>query len=456
MAAPERDPHLRPNHPYPNLPDGVRICDDEIAAGDYFFYRDRQLIVRSGDLPQVQTSLRGVDYGVRDHYELTRSSVDPSLTLLTFHDNTPVDTIDMFRRLRYLDFEEAESSPDAGGPDKDHNAAEGQPTAGRLQVWPNHVLGLQAHTKWGAGTLPRPRKPLSALPTGADLPGSGVRVGVLDTGIDDQPWLSGHWESAAGRSDVEVADQVRDQTTLRYQGGHGSFVIGTILQHAPGAEIVVDRLEDAVGCIGDWQLLARLSALLDSTNRLDVLNLSLGGYTADNRPMPGVCNILDRALDANPDLVVVASAGNDGLNRAMWPAALSRVVGVGAIGVAGNDVAAPERWSGSNFGEWVSAWTLGEELASTFVHWPADAPPGSGYLDTGPMEPVPAHTGPDRFDGWATWTGTSFAAARVSGAIAAELKRDGRSPRQVAFDLTRNAATRFESGGLVEPPTFLR
>jgi hypothetical protein len=456
MVVPGRDPHLRHDHPYPTMPNGVRICDDETAAGDYFFYRDRQLILRSGDVSRVQASLRDLDYRERRHYELTPSSVDPSLTLLTFNDDTPVDTINVFRRLRYLDFEEERSSsPDAGGPDKDHAAAERQPTAGRVQVWPNHVLGVQTHTKWGGGSLPRPRERLSALPAGNNLPGSRVRVGVLDTGIEDQPWLTEHWDPAAGRSRAEVAEQLGDQRTLRYQGGHGSFVIGTVLQHAPGAKIVVDRVDDSMGCIDDWQLHTRLSALLDRANRLDVLNLSLGGYTVDNRSMPGVCGILDRALDANPQLVVVASAGNDGLDRFMWPAALSRVVGVGAIGVAGADH--PQRWPDSNFGEWVSAWTLGEDLSSTFVHWPVGAePPSGGYLDTGPMEPAPAHTGPDRFDGWAIWTGTSFAAARVSGAIAAKLKRDGRTPRQVVFDLVRNAATGFESGGLVEPATFVR
>jgi hypothetical protein len=60
-----------------------------------------------------------------------------------------------------------------------------------------------------------------------------------------------------------------------------------------------------------------------------------------------------------------------------------------------------------------------------------------------------------RFDGWARWTGTSFAAARVAGAIAAELKRDGRSPREVVFDLVTTASTAFESGGLVVPATYV-
>jgi hypothetical protein len=452
MGSPERDPHLRPDHPYPTMPAGVRICDDDAAAGDYFLYRDRELIVHSGDGSRTRTSLLTLGYREREHYDSTRSPTDSSLTLFRFTADTPVDTIDVYRRLRFVDVEEAGPSPDAGSPDDD--ADEGRSTTGPLRVWPNHVVGVQSHTKWGAGAPPRPREPLSALPVGSNLPGSGVRVGVLDTGIEDQPWLAGHWAPAAGRSPGDVAEQLGDPSTLRYQGGHGSFVIGTILQHAPGAEIIVDRLDDSMGSIDDWQLHTRLSALLDRTNRLDVLNLSLGGYTADNRPMPGVCTVLDSALDANPDLVVVASAGNDGLDRFLWPAALSRVVGVGATAVAAGG--GPQRWPESNFGEWVDAWSLGEDLSSTFLRFPAGPEPPLGYLDPGPVAPVGSYAEPARFDGWAIWTGTSFSAARVAGAIAAELKRDGRSPRQVVFDLVGNAATGFESGGLVEPATFVR
>ena len=272
------------------------------------------------------------------------------------------------------------------------------------------------------------------------------------TGIEDQPWLAGHWAPAAGRSPATVAEQLGDPATLRYQGGHGSFVIGTILQHAPGAEVIVDRLDDSMGCIDDWQLHTRLSALLDRTNRLDVLNLSLGGYTADNRPMPGVCTVLDGALDANPDLVVVASAGNDGLDRFRGR---PRCRGSSGSEPPLSPPPAPRsggRRATSASGSTPGAWARICPARSCASR--AGPEPPLGYLDPGPVAAVGSYAEPERFDGWAIWTGTSFSAARVSGAIAAELKRDGRSPRQVVFDLVGNAATGFESGGLVEPATF--
>ena len=63
MTSREPDPHIRADHPYPTLPPGVRVCDDDRAAGDWFFYRDRELVVHAEDLARVQESLRvlGVD-----------------------------------------------------------------------------------------------------------------------------------------------------------------------------------------------------------------------------------------------------------------------------------------------------------------------------------------------------------------------------------------------------------
>src|SRR5207249_11866623 len=96
------------------------------------------------------------------------------------------------------------------------------------------------------------------------------------------------------------------------------------------------------------------------------------------------------------------------------------------------------RWQPSNFGEWVGAWSRGEDLSSTFVIWGSRWPWGKRGLEVPMGQPSPpAVPGRDRFTGWAVWSGTSFAAARVSGAIAAELKRDGRSPREVVSDLVR-------------------
>jgi hypothetical protein len=57
----------------------------------------------------------------------------------------------------------------------------------------------------------------------------------------------------------------------------------------------------------------------------------------------------------------------------------------------------------------VDVWTLGERLLSTYVFGDFETEPG-----------VTEH-----FDGWATWSGTSFAAPLITAEIAR--RRDGRS-----------------------------
>src|SRR5215207_5313119 len=434
----EQDIHVRRDDHYPAMPTGIRICDDKIAGGDYFFYRDRQLIVHEAEIRRVQQFLRS-EVGLGDKgYTLTKSSAHRPFSLLEFTDDgPPVDTIDLFRMLRF-----------AKGP------AQLEPETPK--VWPNQVIGLQYHTKWGGAHPPQKPPapppgppgppgssgPLPELPVRENSAGAGVRVGVLDTGIEDQDWFDGRWSAAADRTAADVTDEPGSGARLRYQAGHGSFVTGIVLQRAPGAHVVIDRLGDQDGLIDDFELQQRLTALLEPANELDVLNLSLGGYTDNNLPLPLTCDILTAAVDRNPELVIVAAAGNDGHDRPVWPAAMRQVIGVGAVKDG-------HRCDFSNFGEWVHAWSLGEDLLSTFLRWPPGPPPQTVDLEPGPLDTRADEIHGKRFEGWAIWSGTSFAAARVSGAIAAQLKRDGRSARQVVFDMITN--TPFEGGGLIEP-----
>lgn len=427
MNSSQEDLHVRRDDHYPALPTGMRVCDDEVAAGEYFFYRDRQLVVHNEDLDRVERSLRSEGVVGREGYKLRPSSAGRPFSLLELiDDGSDVDTIDLLRAVRF-----------AKGP--------GQPEPETPRVWPNQVIGLQYHTKWGGARPPRPHESPPEQPVRENSVGAGVRVGVLDTGIEDQHWFDGRWSAAAGR-DAAVTDDPGSGAHLRYQAGHGSFVTGIVLQHAPGAHVVIDRLGDRDGLIDDFEIHERLAALLHPANQLDVLNLSFGGYTDHNLPLPLTCDVLTAALDRNPELVVVASAGNDGHDRPVWPAAMRQVISVGAV-------RGRRPCNFSNFGEWVNAWSDGEELSSTFLRWPPEPDPRTGDLEPGPLNPPPSEIRGKRFEGWATWTGTSFAAARVSGAIAAELKRDGRSARQVVLDLLTK--TPFESGGLVEPLSYV-
>jgi len=79
----------------------------------------------------------------------------------------------------------------------------------------------------------------------------------------------------------------------------------------------------------------------------------------------------------------------------------------------------------SNFGWWVDAWAIGDRVSTFFLEW------------DDPVLPLPGGVAlaARNFEGWARWSGTSFATPAVAGAIAALAERDGISVRDAAFRL---------------------
>jgi subtilisin family serine protease len=108
--------------------------------------------------------------------------------------------------------------------------------------------------------------------------------------------------------------------------------------------------------------------------------------------------------------VIVACAGNAGSDRPFWPAALKRVVAVAALDAKGQD-----RAEFSNYGWWVDACAIGDKVVSSFFKYDAHTPVGE-----------------ELFDGYAAWSGTSFAAPNVAGVIAAYAARHGFSTSRAA------------------------
>jgi hypothetical protein len=122
--------------------------------------------------------------------------------------------------------------------------------------------------------------------------------------------------------------------------------------------------------------------------------------------------------------LIVAPAGNQNSFLPQWPAAFyvnypDRVIGVGSITNAGTATAPVwVKSEFSNYGKWVACCTAGVNVVSSFVDgW--DNKPTEEAEETG--TPHPNKT----FRGWATWEGTSFAAPKVSGAIAASVAASG-------------------------------
>lgn len=161
---------------------------------------------------------------------------------------------------------------------------------------------------------------------------------------------------------------------------------------------------------------------------VDVLNLSLGYYheNADDIAFDGPFASL-LADFGRWGVAVVASAGNSGTTRPMYPAAFaaapddpSRVpqATVGALNADGSSVA-----YFSNAGPWVTAHRIGASLVSTVpTTLSGDAQAAAALTYAGLHRATPD---PDAYaSGFATWSGTSFAGPVLAADIARALLDD--------------------------------
>jgi hypothetical protein len=283
-----------------------------------------------------------------------------------------------------------------------------------VRVAPNHVLvGENAITltgeprvQGGPGSSVRVAKPPKALPqrTTRAGDGKGVRIAVLDTGLFTHPWLQAV-QAAPNSADVWDVDH---DDYADAESGHGTFIAGLILQVAPAAEVYIVKVLDSHG-VGDDATVAK--AMEQLPQDVDIVNLSLGGYTMDDAaPLALSCALNAMRKQRN---VVVGAAGNAGKSRPFWPAAVKQVVAAGAVDEKDG------HWSKadfSNFGWWVDTAARGVNLQSTFNK-------GKSKAATGP-KPDPADPW-IAFDGWAAWDGTSFSCPITAAMLARTMSRNG-------------------------------
>jgi subtilisin family serine protease len=282
-----------------------------------------------------------------------------------------------------------------------------------LAAGPHHVMTAAPH--WGVGPYddPAPTDVVPPTPSGPAV-GRNVTVAVLDTGISDHPWFDGQpWFAACG-ADVREAPDFAATDRLDSVAGHGTFIAGVVMQHAPAAHLLISRIVEEDGVTDERRLLNGLAHLRSSAHAaaipIDVVSLSLGCYTHDDRPSPA----LQHGINAFAhDTVIVACAGNANSERPYWPAALKNVTAVASLDTTGTD-----RASFSNYGWWVDACTSGDHVVSSFFSSAGLGPDGD-----------------ETFTGYATWSGTSFAAPRVAAVIAASAAQHGVSAKVAAADL---------------------
>jgi thermitase len=257
-----------------------------------------------------------------------------------------------------------------------------------------------------------------------------ITVAVIDTGINRElrtdGWLASIAEDAQNEDPLEVvpADGVLDDSA-----GHGTFVSGVIQQVAPQATVTVYRAVDSQGMGQSDDIgTAIVKAAADGAN---IINLSLGTSTVDDQPPLAFTTALQTLQEQYPGVLVVASAGNNGDSTLMFPAAMEGVTGVGALTA---DLA-PADWS--SFGYWLECSAVGVGVTSTFVKGVEQHDDGTGSQEFGP-------------DAWAVWSGTSFSAAQITGAVAQLCQANDVDPAAALAQLLGGRATLDGYGYLVK------
>ncbi len=286
------------------------------------------------------------------------------------------------------------------------------------------TIALAETVDWGLSNYQIPQQ-------WRDTRGQGVRVAVLDTGVEEQhPDLK------------DSIDEARDFTGSMFgpsdRAGHGTHVAGTIgarrnqtgvIGVAPECRLLIGKVLGDDGSGRDDQVAAGIDWACDSG--ADILSMSLGSP----QPSAAIAAAIQRAVAKGK--FVICAAGNSGRpNSVDYPAKLPETVAVGAVDRHGRVA----RFSSQ--GDEVDICAPGEDVLSTYLN-------GS----------------------YAKLSGTSMATPFVSGVVALMLAKHrlngGQSPihnnQQLIAHLQKSATDAGPTGkdpsygyGLIDPALVLQ
>lgn len=216
--------------------------------------------------------------------------------------------------------------------------------------------------------------------------GQDVRIAVLDTQVYEHDVFKGR--------DVHGVQEGNGPAGGPAMAGHGTFGVGLILGQAPAARIDCHRVLDDDGSAMLWSVVQTMMKL-ETDKQLDVhiLHLPWGCVTRDGKAPFVLAAAIAKLY--RPGRVIVAAAGNhgDSADPAVspstpgYPAGLSEALAIGATGPRGELTDYTPR---PRLNPWIDIAECGDRVRSTYL--------GNGF---------------------AQWSGTSFAAARFTGLLAA-------------------------------------
>lgn len=234
--------------------------------------------------------------------------------------------------------------------------------------------------------------------------GLGVKIAVIDTGVDlKHPALVQAIAPASEQWDFVDKDAIpQEEGQWGLAGyGHGTNVAGIIRQVAPRATILPIRVMNPQGRGNVADVAA---GIIWAVNQgAQIINLSLGSQSLSTSVETAILVALSK------DVLVVASTGNSGDNRVSYPASAART--------------SKQRISVSSVGH--------NDVKSIFATF------GGSVEITAPGETL---YGPAPDNRKTAWSGTSMAAAVVSGAAALALGESLKVPRADLLHILWNQA----------------
>lgn len=264
---------------------------------------------------------------------------------------------------------------------------------GKIQVMPTLSLEIKKQGQeipWGI-------KRIGAPSVWKDTTGKGVRVGIIDTGVDpNHPDL---------KDNVKMAGWVLDCQNIIDDNGHGSHVAGTIaaldndigvVGVAPKVEIYAVKAFTKSGRGNVSDVIEGLNWCVK--NKVQVINMSFGFKNS---------KALEKAIKEvyKRNIVLVAASGNSGgNNNVMYPAGYPEVIAVAA----------------SNSDDKVAWFSSGGPQVDVMA-------PGAGILST------------YKNGGYKTMSGTSMACPHVTAACALILSKTNLDPKGVKQVLINTA-----------------
>lgn len=298
-------------------------------------------------LPPMSASAAPAKPGAGDHFPRLapalaagKGAYIPAEAIVRFKPSSSAETRQEARNAAGVDFDEKLGLPQTqlvsvdGSVKTAIRRLENQP--GVVYAQPNYRYEALALTEdtfseelWGLDDPAMPDPGVSVAGAWEDNRGTGQVIAVLDTGVDlTHPDLVGNlWENTSPDpidEDLHGFDFVDDDGNPDDYNFHGTHVAGTaaaiadnnegIAGVAPEAEIMAVRVLDGDGIGSTADIAAGIEYAAD--HGADVINMSLGAPAGSGDKAMG--DAIEAAGTEN-NVVVVAAAGNDGVDVAAEP-----------------------------------------------------------------------------------------------------------------------------------------